>query len=267
MNINSANDNWTTSDSYEAFMGRWSRRLAEKFLRWLEFKPGCTWLDVGCGTGALVSAISNFAKPSLVVACDPSESFIKHARSRTKNPKARFIVAGTGNLPVNPGGFDCVVSGLVLNFLPDLNKSVEEMRDRTHLNGTLAVYVWDYAGRMEYLRIFWDEVVAMDPSARELDEGVLFSMCNQRTLERIFQSTGLRDVKSSAIEIPIHFETFSDYWRPFLGETGPAPLYVASLDDERRTELRSRLKKRLAVGEKETITLVARAWAVRGTVA
>ena len=141
------------------------------------------------------------------------------------------------------------------------------MREHTRPGGTLAAYVWDYAGRMQYLRIFWDEVVAMDPSAWELDEGVLFSICRQRTLERIFQANGLRNVKSSAIEIPVHFETFSDYWQPFLGETGPAPLYVASLDDERRTELRSRLKKRLAVGEKENITLVARAWAVRGTVA
>jgi SAM-dependent methyltransferase len=268
MSINSENsNNWTTSDAYEAYMGRWSRRLAEKFLSWLDFKPGCTWLDVGCGTGALVFTISNLAEPSLVVACDPSESFIKHAKSRITDPRAKFIVAGTGNLPNNPGGFDCVVSGLVLNFLPDLSKSIEEMRDRTRLRGTLAAYVWDYAGRMEYLRIFWDEVVAMDPSARELDEGVRFPVCKQKALERIFRAAGLRDVKSSSIEIPTHFETFSEYWQPFLGETGPAPLYVASLDVERRTELQNRLKNRLEAGEKEVITLVARAWAIRGTVA
>ena len=170
------------------------------------------------------------------------------------------------NLPSNPAGFDCVVSGLVLNFLPDLNKSIEEMQDHTRLGGTVAAYVWDYAGRMEYLRFFWDEVVAMDPSARELDEGVRFSICKPRALEHIFQAARLRDIKSTAIEIPIRFETFSEYWQSFLGETGPAPLYVASLNDGKKIELQSRLKNRLAVGEKETITFVARAWAVSGTV-
>jgi SAM-dependent methyltransferase len=265
MNIDSSNSNWTTGDAYETFMGRWSCRLAEKFLRWLGSEPGLTWLDVGCGTGALVSAISNFAEPSLVVACDPSETFLKHARTRIKDPRVTLMVAGTGNLPNNPGGFDWVVSGLVLNFLPDLHRSVEEMREHACQGGTVAAYVWDYAGRMEYLRIFWDEVVAMDPSAQELDEGVRFPMCKPEALELIFQAAGMKEVKSTAIEIPVRFETFSDYWQPFLGKTGPAPLYAESLNAERRAELRNRLEKRLAEGEKGDINLVARAWAVRGT--
>jgi hypothetical protein len=118
---------------------------------------------------------------------------------------------------------------------------------------------------MEYLRMFWDEVIAMDPSAREFDEGVRFPMCNQEDLESIFQAARLRDVKSSAIEISIRFGTFSDYWKPFLGKTGPAPLYVTSLNSEQRAELRGRLENRLAIGKKGAITLAARAWAVRGT--
>lgn len=264
MSVDSTNSSWTAGDAYEAFMGRWSYRLAEKFLRWVGFEPGLAWLDVGCGTGALVSAISNLAEPSLAVACDPSEAFIKHAKTRITDPRIRLIIAGIGNLPNNPGGFDQVVSGLVLNFLPDPRKSIEAMRERTCQEGTVAAYVWDYAGRMEYLRIFWDEVVAMDPSARELDEGVRFPICNQEELESVFRASRLQDVKSSPIEITVRFETFSDYWQPFLGETGPAPLYVASLNAERRAELRNRLEKRLAVAEKGAIALVARAWAVRG---
>ena len=154
--------------------------------------------------------------------------------------------------------------GLVLNFLSNPQESVEEMCEHTRQGGAVAAYVWDYAGRMEYLRFFWDEAVAMDPSARELDEGLRFPICRQEELEDLLKAAGMKDVKSAAIEIPIHFETFSDFWQPFLGGTGPAPLYVASLNSGKRAELQKRLKNRLMVGIKGGIRLVARAWAVRG---
>jgi SAM-dependent methyltransferase len=266
MRTDLSDENWMTGDAYEAFMGRWSRLLAEKFVLWLDPEQDQSWLDVGCGTGALATAISNLTDPSLVVACDPSETIIHHARSRITDPRVVLMVAGTDNLPGNPGGFEWVTSGLVLNFLPDPQKSVEKMGEHACPGGAVAAYVWDYAGRMEYLRFFWDEAVAMDPSAVALDEGIRFPVCRKEALESIFQAAGMHGVKSDAIEIPLHFETFSDYWLPFLGGTGPAPLYVASLTSRVRAELRDRLENRIMRDEKGGITLVARAWAVRGIV-
>jgi hypothetical protein len=70
-----------------------------------------------------------------------------------------------------------------------------------------------------------------------------------------------------AIDVPTVFRDFDDYWTPFLGGQGPAPGYVMSLDDRRRTELRELLRKRLPRNGDGSIPLVARAWAVRGTVA
>jgi SAM-dependent methyltransferase len=264
MNASSLDDKWTIRDAYEAFMGRWSRLVAEQFIRWLDSEPGLTWLDVGCGTGALVSAISNLADPFSIIACDPSKSFVDHARRRIQDPRVSMVLAGADSLPENPGGFHRVVSGLVLNFLPEPRQAVGEMRERVRPGGIVAAYVWDYAGRMEHLRIFWDEAVAMDPSARDLDEGVRFSMCRRDALESMFRGAGMRDVRSDAVEIRMRFETFSDYWKPFLRGTGPAPAYVASLSGERRAELRGRLESRLAARSEGAIALAARAWAVQG---
>lgn len=264
MDAKSSDDRWARGEAYEAFMGRWSSRLAEEFMRWLDPDPGLSWLDVGCGTGALVSAICQLADPSAVVACDPSEAFVDYARRRIADPRVSMVVAGTGDLPENPGGFDHVVSGLVLNFVAQPRQSVGEMLARVRPGGSVAAYVWDYAGRMEYLRVFWDEAVAMDPGALEMDEGVRFPMCRRDALESIFRDVGMREVKSDAVEIPIRFETFSGYWQPFLGGTGPAPSYVASLSAERRAQLRGRLERRLPVGPEGVIALVGRAWAVRG---
>jgi ubiquinone/menaquinone biosynthesis C-methylase UbiE len=265
MTAKSPDDKWQAGDAYEAFMGRWSRQIAKRFVRWLACGAGRTWLDVGCGTGALTSAICELAEPSRVVACDPAEPLVRHAKSKLTDPRVSMLVAGFGDLPVNPGGFDHLVSGLVLNFLPDVPRAVREMKDRARPGGVVAAYVWDYAEGMQFLRFFWDEAVALDEKARELDEGARFPMCRHEKLEAIFSDAGLGDVRSEAIDIPTKFADFSDYWQPFLGGTGPAPSYVASLDKDQRTKLRERLERRLAQHPRGIIELYARAWAVRGT--
>lgn len=62
-------------------MGRWSRELARAFVLWLGIPTGRHWLEVGCGTGALTSRILEIGCPASVVATDPSEQFIAHARA------------------------------------------------------------------------------------------------------------------------------------------------------------------------------------------
>jgi len=72
-------------------MGRWSRRLARVFVEWLHPRPLAHWLDVGCGTGALTSAICELGEPASVVACDPSAPFVDHARSRLSDARASAL--------------------------------------------------------------------------------------------------------------------------------------------------------------------------------
>ena len=260
-------DSWAAGDAYEAFMGRWSRPLAERFVHWIGAGRDLTWLDVGCGTGALSEAICRNGRPVAVVACDPSEAFVEHVRQRLDDARVSAVVAGADDLPRHPDGFDRIVSGLVFNFLPDPESAVREMLSRTRPGGVVAAYVWDYGEGMEFLRHFWDEAVELDADARALDEGVRFPICRPEALEETFLAGGLHHVRTEALEIATRFESFEDYWRPFLGGTGPAPAFVASLDDERRAVLRDRLERRLAAatGPSGAIDLVARAWAVRGT--
>ncbi len=65
-------------------------------------------------------------------------------------------------------------------------------------------------------------------------------------------------------EIETAFRDFDDYWSPFLGGQGPAPAYTASLAESARDRLRTLIQSRLPVMEDGTISLRARAWAVRG---
>src|SRR6185503_14496895 len=120
------------------------------------------------------------------------------------------------------------------NFFPKPEAAIEEMRRIATVNGLVSACVWDYAGRMDFLRRFWDSVAAVDPNVAELDEGHRFPICRPDALETLFRSGGLGDVFCESIEIPTRFSTFADFWTPFLGGTGPAPSYVASLESRRR---------------------------------
>lgn len=260
-------DVWAAGDQYEPYVGRWSRLVAREFLDWLAVAPGKDWLDVGCGTGALTRSILESASPRSVKSVDASPAYIEYARARIGGPVATFGVADAQSLPLEDSSVDAAVSGLVLNFVPDSSRAASEMARALRAGGVAAAYVWDYAGRMELMRHFWDAAVDLDPAARDLDEGVRFPICRSEPLRALFSAAGLRDVETRAIDVPTVFRDFDDYWTPFLGGQGPAPGYCLSLDEARRTTLRERLRARLPVQPDGRIPLTARAWAARGRAA
>jgi SAM-dependent methyltransferase len=258
------NDIWATGDLYELYMGRWSRLVARQFVHWLEAPAGMEWLDIGCGTGALTQTILDHASPKSVKGIDRSPGFIAYATASIVGEHARFEVADVQSLPIENASMDAVVTGLFLNFLPEPMRAVTEMARVTRPHGVAAAYVWDYAGKMELLRYFWDVASALDRTASELDEGRRFSICEPEPLEELFVQAGFLDVEVRPIDIATDFHDFDDYWSPFLGGQGPAPGYAMSLDEARRDVLRDELRSSLPIAEDGAIHLIARAWAVRG---
>lgn len=236
--------------------------MAREFLPWLGVAPGKEWLDVGCGTGALTQSILAVAQPARVHGVDPSAGFVEYARAHAR--AATFEVGDAQQLPVKDHSADAAVAGLVLNFVPKPDVAVREMRRAVRAGGVVAAYVWDYAGKMQLMRYFWDAAVELDPAARELDEGLRFPLCNEDALRRLFAGAAARDIDVRAIDAPTPFKDFDDYWQPFLGGQGPAPGYCMSLPEEKRAALRERIRARLPFQPDGSIKLIARAWAVKG---
>jgi Methylase involved in ubiquinone/menaquinone biosynthesis len=259
-------DTWERGSPYEQYVGRWSRRVAPLFLSWLNIPGGRRWLDVGCGTGALCAAIVDRCSPSSVTGVEPSEGFLKTARENLAGQAALRQGSATA-IPLSDASVDVVVSGLVLNFVPDQHAALFEMARVTGKGGTIAAYVWDYSGRMELMRHFWDVAGKLDPNAAKMDEGVRFPLCRPEALEQLFAGAGLEEIEVSAIDIPTLFANFDDYWQPFLGGQGPAPAYAMSLDETARAWLRDCIRARLPIEANGSISLTARAWAVRASVA
>jgi SAM-dependent methyltransferase len=257
-------DRWSSGDAYEAYVGRWSRQVAVEFIDWLDVASGQRWLDVGSGTGALTQTVLARRDPRSVVGVDPSETFVAHARASVLDPRVSFTIGSAAATGMPDESVDVVVSGLVFNFVPDLAAALEEGRRVVARGGLVAAYVWDYAEGMQFMRRFWDVAVALDTAAEPLDEGRRFLNTAPEPLAAAFGDAGLVDVDVRPIVVPTVFADFDDLWRPFLGGTGTAPAYLATLSEPAREALRDQLRASMTPEADGTIKLAARAWAARG---
>jgi SAM-dependent methyltransferase len=264
MTLHIRKDMWTGGASYEYYIGRWSKLVASQFLTWLDIPSGAKWLDVGCGTGALSQTILEIASPRMVLGIDSSEEYIEFARKQIQNPRVAFRLGDSQALPVDSAAYDVVVSGLALNFFPKPSKAMSEMIRAVRIGGTVAAYVWDYAGKMQLMRYFWDAAVALDGAVFAVDEGQRFPLCQPKPLQELFQTARLGEVEVRSIEVATVFRDFDDYWSPFLGGEGPAPSYAMSLSEEQRVILREQIRLTLPIAPDGSIHLVGRAWVVRG---
>lgn len=257
-------DSWQVGESYDAYMGRWSRKIAPLFLDWLGAPKGLDWLDVGCGTGALTSAILAQCKPQSILAIDPSEGFLERARESAAWGRAEFQLGDAQALPVQTASRDVVVSALMLNFVPDKVAALSGMKRAARSGGTIALYVWDYpGGGVEFMRAFWNAAAVLDPGAADLAENKRFPYCTPDGLAELAKNAGLGAVECTAIEAPTLFKDFDDYWHPFTLGQGPAPGYCAKLDPASRQRLKERLMDGLPIQADGSIALKTKAWALK----
>lgn len=258
-------DIWQSTRAYERYIGRWSRKVAQQFVVELPVLDGGTWVDVGCGSGALTAAVLASRRPAAVVALDRSVDFVTQSRDRPAHGRVAFVAGDAAQLPFRDGAIDAIVSGLVLNFVPQPQLAAREMLRCITANGFVAVYVWDYAEGMQLIRLFWDAATEIDPAAAQFDEGKRFPLCRPKALEELFLDSGASGVTVSAITVETQFTGYEDLWSPFLGGQGPAPTYVSGLTEEQRARLKDELRERVSEAADGSITLAARAWVARAS--
>jgi len=252
------------AQAYERFMGRWSRLLAPKFLAFAGIGDATSVLDVGCGTGALSLEVAARNRKALVMGVDLSKEYVAYANQQDHDQRARFEAGDAQHLLYPDGSFDAALSMLVLNFIPQPQQAVTEMRRVTKPKGRVAAAVWDYGDGMQMLRTFWNAAVSLDPGVEKVDEKHM-PLCRSGELRDLFTRAGLDHVNEKAVEIELRFQSFDDYWEPFMLGQGPAGAYMKTLNAEKAGALRDRVRRRI---ETEfggpSFRLGARAWAVRG---
>jgi ubiquinone/menaquinone biosynthesis C-methylase UbiE len=255
------------AEAYERFMGRWSRLLAPQLVAFAGTPDAGRVLDIGSGTGALAFAIAGARPRCQVVGIDPSKEYIAFATSKSRFPnRVAFEVGDAQKLHFPDAAFQTTLSLLVLNFIPDYRKALQEARRVTAPRGCVSAAVWDYGAGMRMLRVFWDSAKSIDPASSALDESHM-PLCRAGDLEALWKEAGFESVTGRPLEITTAFDSFSDFWEPFSLGQGPAGAYLRGLDPPRREAVRNDVKRRSAIrSEQAPLQLRARAWAVRGIV-
>ncbi len=246
------------AESYDRFMGIWSRQLSPQLADLAGVDRGQRALDVGCGPGALTSELVARLGAESVAAVDPSEPFVVAARAR--NPGVDIRQATAEALPFPTDTFDAALSQLVVHFMADPVAGLREMARVTRAGGSVAAGVWAYAEGHGPLGPFWPAALALDPSIE--DESRLAGTREGHLVE-LMEAAGLARIEATTLTATREYAGFDEWWGPFTQGVGPAGAYLARLDPERRTELRERCRAMLPEG---SFVLTARAWAARGRV-
>ena len=246
------------AESYDRFMGRYTRTLAPALVDATDVRDGMTVLDVGCGPGGLTDTLADRVGEGRVAAIDPAPQFV--AACRARHPAADVREGVAEQLPWADGSFDATLSCLVIGFMKDAEQGVREMARVTRPGGTVAACMWDIpGGGMTMLSTFWKAARQVDPNVagEQGRPGVTRGDIADR-----FRRAGLQDVQDGHLEASADYASFEDFWDPFTLEVGPAGQYLASLPAERQDRLRQACRAALPEG---SFTLTARAWYARGT--
>jgi SAM-dependent methyltransferase len=248
--------------AYEQMMGIWSRLAGEIFLQWLAPPPKLQWIDVGCGNGAFTELLVERCAPSEVQGIDPSEGQLAFARTRPSGRVAKFQQGDAMALPFPPKRFDAAIMALVLVFVPDPRKGVDEMVRVVRPGGIVATYMWDMLGGgfpFHSLISVMQEMGLAPPRPPRMEASRMEALCEMWT------GAGLADIQTREITVRRTFLHFGDLWSSSLKSPTVGPVVAAMAADDVEM-LKDRLRTRLPADAKGRIAFDARAHAIRGRV-
>ena len=251
--------------AYEQWLGRWSSRLAEAFLDFINFPNDGELLDVGCGTGSLAMAMAERWPGRQVTGVDLSPKYIAYAQSRRTGGQPAFGTGDACALQYQNGRFAGAAAQLLFLFVPPA-VALREMRRVTRPGGTVAAVVWDSRGGLVFQRMMWDTAVAIDPNARVARDSLFANpVAIPGGLARFFREAGIEDVVTDSITIRMDYESFEDYWQSFQTGQGPVGAYFANLTPDLSARIREAVRDAYCSGSPDgPRSLAASAWAVRG---
>ncbi len=226
-----------SADAYDRFMGRYSVPLAAHLVELAHARDGMRGMDVGCGPGAVTGELVTRLGAGMVAAVDPSEPFVIAARER--HPGVDVRLAPAEALPFDDDEFDVALAQLVVHFMADPVAGIGEMARVTKAGGTVAASVWDFEGQRSPISLFWAAARELDPAIEDESE---LAGSRKGQLVELFQVAGLRNVEEAELAVRVDHASFDEWWEPFNHGVGPAGVYVAGLDADRREALRERCR-------------------------
>ena len=252
------------AEAYERQRARSSKILAPLFAEFVATQGEV--LDVGCGTGALTFAMAEKDSVSKITGVDPSEGFLAYARSRARDQRIHFEIGDAQSLRFDDASFDQTLALLVMRFIPDATRAVNEMRRVTRRGGVVATAMWDTTGGNELNDSLFDAALIIDPDApQEKNTPGLYGTAEE--LESLWIAAGLESIEVQNIAFQCGFDSFDEFWQPLTEGQGPNGVYLRTMADDHQAALRELLRHNLFGNHADgPLSLKAKAWAVRGVV-
>jgi ubiquinone/menaquinone biosynthesis C-methylase UbiE len=254
------------AQAYDSMMGRWSRELAPLLIGFAGVATGDRVLDLGSGTGSL--AFSLPADVALVIGVDYAQMYVDAASARNSSGHISFEQGDGHALRFGDAGFDCALSQLVIQHVPDPVQVLREMRRVTRPGGVVAAAVWDSFGGMGAHRMLWDTASVIDPdAAKRRAKSMTRKAAQPGGLRELFAEAGFTGIVSTELLVRMAFVDFADYWQPMLDGEGSLGNYVTALGDDARERLRLLLLDAYLSGQPDgPRSFVSVAWAVKALV-
>jgi ubiquinone/menaquinone biosynthesis C-methylase UbiE len=244
------------SAAYERFMGRWTRAAGSLFIDWLAPPQGARWIDIGCGTGAFTGLIVDRCSPAEVIAVDPQQAQIEHARRQPIARRANFRLADATALPFADAEFDVVVSALAINFIPDRSRAMAEMCRVVCPRGVVAGYVWDFASD---LSPSWPLRRGLHDMGLDVPQIPGFESSGLPALISLFEMAGLEEIAVRTIDVTASYPGIDEFCNAQTPSYSPTSKMIDGMTESDRARLKEIVRVNVLGPNNGPIEYLARA--------
>jgi ubiquinone/menaquinone biosynthesis C-methylase UbiE len=198
-------------------------------------------LDIACGTGIVARLASRRMRQGHVTGLDLNKGMLAVARTTVSNEGAPidWIEGSALDLPFEAARFDIVLCQLGLQFFPDQQRALREMRRVLLPTGRLALSVYSPIERTPGANAF---VLALDrvlgPSASQIKRGE-HSFKAPEELRDLLIGAGFGKVKVQTVVQQIAFPSVFDYVSFQLLATPMAALLSDRIESDRQAAIKT----------------------------
>ena len=210
--------------------------LATDLIHLAALRPGERVLDVACGTGVVARLASQqVGATGTVAGLDVNPGMLAVARSATPPGIAiEWHEASAEAMPLPDTSFDVVLCQMGLQFMPDKQAALREMRRVLVRGGRLILNV---PGPTPRLFTIMGEALARhisDEAAAFVNH--VFSLHDTAEIQNLVSGAGFHDVSVQSDTKPLHLPAPEEFLWQYVHST-PLAGIVAQVDAERRGSL------------------------------
>lgn len=229
---------------------------AKIIFEWIEKKRPSKILDIGCGRGFYVHALTLYDFPKEIVGIDKKEEYVDKANKLISDKRTNIFKGSIYSIPFKDNYFDFIICSELLEHLPDDKRGLAEINRVLKKSGTLLLTV-----PSKNFPFFWDPInwLLMHIFNTHINSKIWFLAGIWADHVRLYEKNDLiKLVKSAKFKVNVTLTVVSFAW-PFthfilygIGKNIVEVLGINSLDrfDFKRNKIKQLLSKFFALPTK-----------------